>query len=523
MRFPKRFPIPNLLITTGVLVSLILVVVMIAGSVAKADVDPPMVMGELAPGESMIVEKVVTTPEISPTVDVVISMDLTGSMGGELVALKAQISSIITTLSGAAADLHMGIVSHEDYNGAFNSNPTCNYNATYGSGGKPDVPYRLDHALDTDFVGADASVQAMTLGFGNDGPESYARVMNEAAADAAGDAVPGIGYRTGAQKVLVMFLDNIPHDCDLGDNLAGTVTGIDPGRDAAVGTVDDIDLQDDALANMVAQGITLLVVSSGPASHTTWWNTQAAATGGSAVQINSDGSVPGGISLADLILNLIKEVKTDVWWQVNCDPGLNVVLNPVVHFGVSGGSIVGFTETITVANDPALQGTSVHCEVTFFANHYPKEGQVIGVEKIWIDVPDVTKPEAGCVETENPAGKNIPKAPGTGQNEDGFYKLLATDNLDPTPQIFVVDMGTDNVFGTLDDTVFPAPPPGFSSGTRIKYTEANGAVPSIKKMGGPGSAVDWHITGRGDAAIYAVDAAGNQSAAVICRVPPPPK
>ena len=46
-----------------------------------------------------------------------------------------------------------------------------------------------------------------------------------------------------------------------------------------------------------------------------------------------------------------------------------------------------------------------------------------------------------------------------------------------------------NVFG-----VFP-------SGTKVKYTEANGAEPSVKKIGsanGQAGAIDFHITGTGD-------------------------
>jgi hypothetical protein len=108
-----------------------------------------------------------------------------------------------------------------------------------------------------------------------------------------------------------------------------------------------------------------------------------------------------------------------------------------------------------------------------------------------------------------PAGEQSP-----GQNEDGFYKLVASDVLDPSPDIFVVDAGTGTVFGP------------FPSGTQIKYTQAPGAEPSQKEIGSPSGeagAVAYHITGQGDMQVYAVDAGGNQSAAVSCLVPPPPK
>ncbi len=127
-----------------------------------------------------------------------------------------------------------------------------------------------------------------------------------------------------------------------------------------------------------------------------------------------------------------------------------------------------------------------------------------------------------CVETTNPAGKNVPPAGSTtlpgrrgGQNEDGFYLLTATtfDNVSGPLQIFVVDTGSGATFGP------------FASGTRIKYTQAPGAKPGIKLIGGPNSAVQWHITGKGDAGVYATTSFGRFPATglVMCRVPPPPK
>jgi hypothetical protein len=77
----------------------------------------------------------------------------------------------------------------------------------------------------------------------------------------------------------------------------------------------------------------------------------------------------------------------------------------------------------------------------------------------------------------------------------------------------VKDTGSGTVFGP------------FPSGTKIKYTEAPGGTPSIKKIGttntsGQAGAVKWHITGTGDAFVFPVD---NFNNGVFCRVPPPPK
>ncbi|HVR72280.1 MAG TPA: vWA domain-containing protein [Vicinamibacteria bacterium] len=133
------------------------------------------------------------------------------------------------------------------------------------------------------------------------------------------------------------------------------------------------------------------------------------------------------------------------------------------------------------------------------------------VEKTW---QDTTPPVVSCAEGPNPGGK-IPRAGatrpgrGSGQNEDGFYVLMATDSIDAAPQIFVQ--------GTSGNPVPPFGP--FASGTTVKITEAPGATPSIQPMAG---AVQWHIKLDSDANVTAVDASGN-SAGTICLVPPPPK
>ena len=136
-------------------------------------------------------------------------------------------------------------------------------------------------------------------------------------------------------------------------------------------------------------------------------------------------------------------------------------------------------------------------------------------------------PQAACIETVNPHGKTVPPAGSTtlpgakgGQNEDGFYLLLASQDKDlpASPEVWVEDTGSGTLFGP------------FQTGNRIKYTEANGATPSSKKIGstavdnaGKSDAIAAHITGAGDAAVFAIATGGEASAKVFCRVPPPPK
>ena len=138
-------------------------------------------------------------------------------------------------------------------------------------------------------------------------------------------------------------------------------------------------------------------------------------------------------------------------------------------------------------------------------------------EKCWVAPPN-TPPVASCTESVNPSGKNIPPAgsttlPGSkgGQNEDGFYEIIGADAEDETVDVFVTNASGSATFGP------------FAPGSVVKITEAPGAKPSSKPMGGPNSAVAAHIKLDSDAFVYAVDSFGEVSPLVSCLVPPPPK
>lgn len=126
--------------------------------------------------------------------------------------------------------------------------------------------------------------------------------------------------------------------------------------------------------------------------------------------------------------------------------------------------------------------------------------------KDWVDT---TPPVVQCPATTNPSGNNVPGSKGSGgQNPDGFYELVASDAVDPDPDIYLSDTASATVFGP------------FASGTKIKLTQAPGATPNQKP--GPGD-IDHHITINGDGSVTATDSSGNVSAPISCTVPPPPK
>jgi len=452
--------------------------------VATGQVTPDLVEEELAIGESMEVAKEVTTPEIPPVVDVCLLEDETGSFADDIANLKGgtTASDIYDTIVATAPGAQFAVAGFRDY-------PV----GSFGSAG--DWVYRLLSSMSPAKADWLAGIAALSAGGGNDIPEAQYDAIVAAGGPGPTDYPDSVGPQDdcgwrdpvanpGVQRVLVVTTDAPFHAPGVGK----------PHVNDQAATIAALNAQNIKVIGLKAPG------AGGEL------DALVAAIGGSVQPLSSDGSNIGASILAGLAA-----VTTDVWWEIDpaCDAGLNVTLDPAVHLGVSGGTTVNFTETISVDNDPALQGTTLECVVTFIANSYPDEGAVIGREVIRITVPDTTAPEAVCMETVNPAGKNVPKAPakgGQGQNQDGFYQLFGSDNVG-VASIVVKDNGS----------AFVSNP--FADGDKIKLTQAPGITPSDNRPG-PGVIVS-HLKFKGDAIVVVTDTSGNVTEAA-CLVPPLP-
>ena len=179
----------------------------------------------------------------------------------------------------------------------------------------------------------------------------------------------------------------------------------------------------------------------------------------------------------------------------SCDPGLSIALSPGSRTVQSGSDAV-FDETITVAAD-APQGATLHCTVPFALNG--ADAGPAFTQTVSIGVNDVTAPSVSCPPGPNPAG-NEPRA----NNQDGFFRMVASDNVDSSVPIYIKDLGSGTVFGP------------YPSGTTFKLTQAPGAPVKAKPFTGD---VTWKFTFNGDAQLIATDAAGN-TATATCLVPP---
>jgi hypothetical protein len=161
----------------------------------------------------------------------------------------------------------------------------------------------------------------------------------------------------------------------------------------------------------------------------------------------------------------------------------------------------------------AVQGSTYTCSDFALLNGLPMRnaaGDVI-LETKTITVKDVTGPSARCVQGPNPSGEHVPPAGEgrgkSGQNPDGFYELLATDNVG-VASVQVCDSASS----FCSDL--------FAPGDTVKITQAPGATPNDKRPG-PGVIVS-HLTINGDAILIVTDTSGLVARAA-CLVPPPPK
>jgi hypothetical protein len=335
-------------VRVSVLVATLLLVSLAAP--ISADISPPTLTAELAPGESIDETIEVYIPAAPSTADVIFSFDLTTSMGGIIDTAKSKAAAIIASLDAIpTVDIQYGVMSFVDYPHSYEA--FCGYPAApYGVDG--DYAYSLDQAVTGDSAAVINAINALTLGTGGDDPEDYTRIMYESYTD------PSVGWRGGAKRVLVNFGDSVPHDCDLNQDVPGQIgtwsTGGDPGPDEIMDTADDLDLQS-VLLGMQGNGITLLEchtsnvgqVGDDPVNFETYWTYWTGLTGGGFYITGSD-------TLVDDIVAAVLDglgVSTVYDLHLEVSPGFESWLwsvTPESYPEVPAGTTVPFAVTVGV-------------------------------------------------------------------------------------------------------------------------------------------------------------------------------
>ena len=246
------------------------------------------------------------TPEIVQA-DIMFTIDLTGSMSGVRSQLQANMNDIINNVQVFIQDVAFGLGSYYDYPATYTTVAPCAYSNGYGGPG--DRPWVLNQPMTTNRTLIESAVAGLPpVSGGNDSPESYNRMMYEVVND------PGIAWRPNSRRLLVDFGDEMPHDCNVLECLGGVGNplGLDPGRDGAQGTADDLPTMQ-VVQGLIDADTAMLHLTNSAATHgaytyTEIWDCWARLTGGQAEQLNSDGTVPDawGITLAEFVADLIR-------------------------------------------------------------------------------------------------------------------------------------------------------------------------------------------------------------------------
>lgn len=424
-------------------------------------IDPASVTQTLRPGDSFDVAKAVTTPPIPPRPDICFFADTTGSMGGAILNVRNNATMVMNLVRAVQPDSQFCAAQYRD------------------SGDSPE--FQVDQSVTTSTANVQTAINTWAAGGGGDTPEGQLHGLTSLVAAA--------GFRADSTRIIVWFGDASGHDPSIGgETLASTIAAL-TGASVKV------------IAIPVITPFTDGLDATGQASAIT------AATSG----VLLPGADPNQVTNA--IIAGLTNLPVDVSMASDCAAvtggAITTTFVPGVQTITSGGS-ANFTETIHVSL-AAVQGQTYVCRDHALLNGSPMldaDGHLV-VETKTITVQDITGPTARCVQGVNPAG-HIPPAgnnPKSGQNPDGFYQLLASDNVG-VASVQVCDSGSS----------FCSDP--FAPGDYVKITQAQGATPSDARPG-PGVLVS-HLTLNGDAILLVTDTSGNESQ-VVCLVPPPPK
>ncbi|WLQ16276.1 PEP-CTERM sorting domain-containing protein [Hahella aquimaris] len=167
---------------------------------AMADsISPTTFSATLDVGESVTITKTVTVDAEATTskVDVFFLMDETGSMGGEIAAVKAAASSILSTAAGFG-DINFGVGGYRDARDLF--------------------AYRTLTDITSDTAVTQAAINSWTAAGGGDFPEANIYALEQVAST--------VSWRPDAERILLWFGDATGHDPSLGSTEASATAAL---------------------------------------------------------------------------------------------------------------------------------------------------------------------------------------------------------------------------------------------------------------------------------------------------------
>jgi hypothetical protein len=273
---------------------------------------PASVTKSTDPGSSFNIDKVVTTPQIPPKPDVVLLVDVTGSMGSTIANIKTNLDSVISSVTATQPGAQFAVASFGDF---------ADSNA-----------FQVNQALTTDVAKLQAAVNSLKAVGGGDLPEDWINALYKLSTGA-------VTFRSDSSRIIVLVSDAPSHDPSGGHSLS------------------------DAIKALQAQSIRVIGVNVQSLDATGQATAVTTATGG--VIIGSDANAVTKAIISGL-KNLDVIVKPNV---VSCDAGLTVTFSPA-QIQVNSGATATFHETVQIASG-ATQGATLHCSVRFLLNGTP--------------------------------------------------------------------------------------------------------------------------------------------------------
>jgi len=438
----------------------VLVALIVAGAwitVHAQSLSPTSVERTVRPGDAVDISKTVNTPTIPPRPDICFLADTTGSMTGAIANVRANATTIMAQVAAVQPDAQFCAGEYKDTGSVF--------------------VFRLNQNITSNTADVQTGINQWSAGGGGDFPEADLYGLSQLTATA--------GFRSGSSRIIVWFGDAPGHDPSNGATLGSTLTAL-TGASVRVLAV---------CVGSCASGLDNLGQATAIAG----------ATGGNLLEA----ATPEQVTAA--ILAGLNSLPVDVSMASDCTGAITTTFVPASQTVTSGNAAV-FTETIHVSLS-AIQGSTYTCFDHAELNGIPMRDALgnLVLETKTIHVADVSTPSARCVEGVNAAGEKAPpagpSAGKSGQNPDGFYQLIGTDNV-AVASIVVCDSASAFCSSA------------FNNGDYVKITQAKGAAPSDTRPG-PGVLVS-HLKFTGDAILKVTDTSGNQ-ATTQCLVPAPPK
>jgi hypothetical protein len=146
-------------------------------------------------------------------VDIMFLVDVSSSYNDDIATFRDKANELIDAFAGAGNNVQIGLASFSDY-------PQSPY------GGSNDYEFRLDQPLTSDFDSIRTGLDALTILYGGDYPESQLEALNQTAQSDA-------GWRPGALPVIFLATDASFHNSDEESEYPGT------GYDETLTTLND--------------------------------------------------------------------------------------------------------------------------------------------------------------------------------------------------------------------------------------------------------------------------------------------